>query len=101
MPQGRAAPRRLVKGAKAKNKSTKGAGAARRAVRRDLPALKLLAESSGQLTIGWSQSGGDPHEWSVHHKDGDKISSQKVCEIGQVGARASGSCQIRSVPLSR
>ena len=36
MPQGRAAPRRLVKGAKAKNKSTKGAGAARRAVRRDL-----------------------------------------------------------------
>ena len=32
MRQGRAAPRRLVKGAKAKNKSTKGAGAARRAV---------------------------------------------------------------------
>ena len=58
MPQGRAAQRRLVKGAKAKNKSTKGAGAARRAVRRDLPALKLLAESSGQLTIGWSHHGG-------------------------------------------
>ena len=101
MPQGRAAPRRLVKGAKAKNKSTKGAGAARRAIRRDTPALKLIADSSDNLLVGWEACGGDPLKWRFKPLGTtDDTDELQVCEDGHreicsvVRARRRRTCDV-------
>ena len=52
------APRRPSKQT-IKNKR-QGSNAVRRAVNRQIPALKLIAKSSFKLSEGWEESGGDP-----------------------------------------
>ena len=79
------APRRLPKHT-IKNKR-QGSNAVRRAVNRQIPALKLLANSSHTLRGAWEESGGDPLQWRVAHDKGVTVYNG-VCDIGQEGVMA-------------
>ena len=79
------APRRPPKHT-IKNKR-QGSNAVRREVNRQIPALKLLANSSHTLRGAWEESGGDPLQWRVAHDKGVTVYNG-VCDIGQEGVMA-------------
>ena len=49
----------------------KGSNAVRRAVNRQIPALKRIANGSHTLCGAWEESGGDPLQWRVAHDKGE------------------------------
>jgi hypothetical protein len=79
----------------------KGSNAVRRAVNRQIPALKRIANGSHTLRGAWEESGGDPLQWRIAHDSGETIYSG-VCEIDQTGVvglifgQCSVECQRRS-----
>ena len=62
----------------------KGSNAVRRAVNRQIPALKRIANGSHTLRGAWEESGGDPLQWRVAHDKGETVYTE-VCEIRQTG----------------
>ena len=62
----------------------KGSNAVRRAVNRQIPALKRIANGSHTLRGAWEESGGDPLQWRVAHDKGETVYTD-VCEIEHEG----------------
>ena len=90
MPKGRGGRHAGVYQQKGRTKQTtatgkqKGSNAVRRAVNRQIPALKRIANGSHTLRGAWEESGGDPLQWRVAHDKGETVYTD-VCEIEHEG----------------
>ena len=63
---------------------SKGSNAVRRAVNRQIPALKRIANGSHTLRGAWEESGGDPLQWRVAHDKGETVYTD-VCAADETG----------------
>ena len=106
MPKGRGGRHAGVYQQKGRTKQTtakgkqKGSNAVRRAVNRQIPALKRIANGSHTLRGAWEESGGDPLQWRVAHDSGETIYTD-VCVIDQTGVTGLifGQCDFIDAPF--